>query len=154
MSKADLKPAHRACVGKVWQVVLCHVDGISTRLATRFLGICGWSGCQGVSIDISWGVISLKFEFPSVIFESLLFTLTVHAMLSADRRRSLNTLSHILFRDGKQCHLFWLHNIHSKSHRTGMVYFIVVSCKPSRFDIHGSRYWLIETIVCSLFSLL
>ncbi|KAK7691476.1 hypothetical protein QCA50_004875 [Cerrena zonata] len=45
---------------------------------------------------------------PSVIFESVLFTLTVCAMLDADRRRTLNTLSHILFRDG-------------------MLYFIVVS---------------------------
>jgi len=37
---------------------------------------------------------------PSVIFESILFALTVYAMMAGNRRRSFNTLTLILYRDG------------------------------------------------------
>lgn len=36
----------------------------------------------------------------SVFFESVLFGLTVNAMIIQDRRRSFNTLTLILYRDG------------------------------------------------------
>ncbi|EMD36552.1 hypothetical protein CERSUDRAFT_95841 [Gelatoporia subvermispora B] len=45
---------------------------------------------------------------PSIIFESLLFGLTVRAMLEQEKRRSFNPLSFLLYRDVTFCSLFSL----------------------------------------------
>ncbi|KAJ3481481.1 hypothetical protein NLI96_g7629 [Meripilus lineatus] len=70
---------------------------------------------------------------PSVIFESMLFVLTLLAMVAHDRKRSFSSLTIILYRDG-------------------MFYFLVVSCKspiPATLPSTDEK-----STVCSMFSLL
>ncbi|TCD67613.1 hypothetical protein EIP91_012178 [Steccherinum ochraceum] len=52
-------------------------------------------GCVGAIPTYLWTA-----WLPSVIFESILFGLTVNVMIIQDRRRSFNTLTLILYRDG------------------------------------------------------
>ncbi|THH23059.1 hypothetical protein EUX98_g8118 [Antrodiella citrinella] len=52
-------------------------------------------GCVGAIPSYLWTA-----WLPSIIFETILFGLTVNAMLIQDRRRSFNTLTLILYRDG------------------------------------------------------
>lgn len=58
--------------------------------------------CDAPKAKNSWEVCLPRFVMlHSVFFETLLFGLTIAAMLRQEKRRSFSTLSLLLYRDGK-----------------------------------------------------